>query len=58
MPPHILQLKTGVPIIMLWNINQPKLCNATELKVNKLTNDAVEATILMRPFKGEDIPIP
>jgi ATP-dependent DNA helicase PIF1 len=27
MPSHLLQLKIGVPIIMLRNINQPKLCS-------------------------------
>uniref|UniRef100_A0A8R1TWC9 ATP-dependent DNA helicase n=1 Tax=Onchocerca volvulus TaxID=6282 RepID=A0A8R1TWC9_ONCVO len=27
-PPHVLQLKIGVPI-MLRNINQPKLCSGT-----------------------------
>ena len=26
MPPHVLQLKIGVSIIMLRNINQPQLC--------------------------------
>jgi ATP-dependent DNA helicase PIF1 len=35
MPSHILQLKISVPIIMLRNINQPRLCNGTRLAVKK-----------------------
>ncbi|VDM98548.1 unnamed protein product, partial [Onchocerca ochengi] len=31
MPPRVLQLKIGVPIIMLQNMNQLKLCNGTRL---------------------------
>ena len=37
-PPHVLQLKIGVPIILLRNINPPKLCNSTRLAVKKKNN--------------------
>ena len=44
-----------MPIIILRNINQPKLCNGTCLSVKKLMTNIIDATILTGPFKGEDV---
>jgi len=58
LPSHILNLEIGVLIILLRNINQPKLCNDTRLVVKKLMNNLIEATILIGVHKGEDVLLP
>ena len=58
MPPHILTLKKGVPIILLRNINPPQLCNGTRLSVKNMMSNIIEATILNGKFKGEDVLLP
>ncbi|XP_063907386.1 ATP-dependent DNA helicase PIF1-like [Zophobas morio] len=58
LPPHNLQLKIGSVVIMLRNINQPRLCNGTRLVVKKLMNNVIEATIIKGKYKGEDVLIP
>lgn len=58
MPPHNLQLKVGAVIIMLRNINQPRLCNGTRHAVKRLMNNVIEATILKGKYKDEDLLIP
>ncbi|GFW30504.1 ATP-dependent DNA helicase PIF1 [Trichonephila clavipes] len=58
MPPHVLTLKIGVPIILLRNINPSRLCNGTRLSVKKMMNNVIEATILTGKFKCEDVLLP
>ncbi|XP_055584901.1 uncharacterized protein LOC129737764 [Uranotaenia lowii] len=58
LPPHVLILKVGVPIILLRNINPPRLCNGTRLAVKRLMDNIIEATILNGKFKGEDVLLP
>jgi len=54
MPPQVLTLKFGMPIILLQNNNPPQLCNGTRISVKKLMN-IIETIILNGKFKGKDI---
>lgn len=55
LPPYNLRLKVGPVVIVLRNINQPKLYNSTRLVVSKLMNIVIYATILKGKFKGEEV---
>lgn len=43
---HILELKVGLPIMLLRNINPPKLVNGTRMCIDKLLPNLIVATVL------------
>ncbi|KIH63955.1 hypothetical protein ANCDUO_05737 [Ancylostoma duodenale] len=55
MPPHRLVLKVGSSIILLRNMDPPKLSNGTRLCVKNLMPNVIEATISTGKAKGEDV---
>ena len=57
-PPHNLKLRVGAPIMLLRNVDAPKLVNGTRMIVKNLYNYVIEATILCGAAKGEDVFIP
>ncbi|CAB3242523.1 unnamed protein product [Arctia plantaginis] len=57
-PPHNLQLKVGTVIMILRNLNPPRLCNGTRLSVKRLMPNLIEATIINGKYTGENVCIP
>ena len=57
-PSHKLQLKLNVPVMLMLNLNAPLLCNGTRLRITKLGQNILGATILTGVGKGKSVIIP
>ncbi|XP_071689999.1 uncharacterized protein [Rutidosis leptorrhynchoides] len=59
LPPHKLELKVGVPAILLRNINLAGgLCNGTRMIITQLFTKSVEAEIITGTRVGQKVYIP
>lgn len=56
--PANLILKVGSPIMLIRNIDAPRLCNGTRLVVKQLLSHVIQATVMTGCAKGEAVFIP
>ncbi|CAH2100272.1 unnamed protein product [Euphydryas editha] len=54
-PAHIINLKVGVPIMLLRNLSPSQLCNGTRLKVTNLQRNVIEAEIITGCGAGDRV---
>ncbi|UYV67627.1 hypothetical protein LAZ67_5001401 [Cordylochernes scorpioides] len=57
-PSHKIVLKVGVPVILIRNIDPPRLCNGTRLCITQMGTNVLQARILTGSFRGEEVLIP
>jgi hypothetical protein len=58
-PTHILELKVGMPLIVLRNLNLKQgLCNGTRVVANCVGDQYLSCTIITGPRKGKEVSIP
>ena len=52
-PPH--NLKQGASIILLRNIEPPRLCNGTRFVIKNMYANVIEVIIITGTFKGQEV---
>lgn len=57
-PDHKLLIKVRAPVMLLRNLNPPKLYNGTRLRVKALYRNVIEATVFTSYARGESVFIP
>ncbi|XP_046976432.1 uncharacterized protein LOC124542534 [Vanessa cardui] len=57
-PSHKLRLKVGVPVLLMRNLEAPRLCNGTRLQITQLGRNIIRAVIMTGITKDEKVLIP
>ncbi|GBM63598.1 hypothetical protein AVEN_65877-1 [Araneus ventricosus] len=59
MPPHVLELKEGVIVMLLWNLNPKKgLCSGTHLTITGFRENMIAPLILLEFNIGDTVLLP
>ena len=58
LPPHKLNIKVGMPVMVLRSLNPPRLMNGTRCTVTRPLKNVIEEKIATGPFKNETHLIP
>ena len=58
LPPHLLQIKIGMPVMVLRSLNPPRLMNGTRCIVTKSLPNVIEVKITCGPYEDEVHMIP
>ena len=53
LPPHVLELKEGIPIMLLRNLSLTNMYYGTRLPIQELGVNLIVATIITGPAAGE-----
>ncbi|GBN59769.1 hypothetical protein AVEN_238659-1 [Araneus ventricosus] len=57
-PSNKLMLKVGVPVLLIRNLDEPRLRNGTRLQITYLGQNFVLATVITGIARGESVLIP
>lgn len=58
LPPHILRLKVGMPVMLQRNLDPPRLCNGTRIQLRFIGRKVLEGVIMGGEYEGQKALLP